>query len=254
MPFDSPLSSSMQVLMDVKGIQSRAASKHGALVVSTFSQTVEPVASFLKLHPKTRDGICQQLVACWIAAHAAGGSLWNTLFDTIHGVPRIRLDQMRQILSLACMNHAEGEEQDLKTAGWLRSQGVLLRGAMYNARPRFEIGGQIVKGAPVVDPALGMRILRALPLCRGWGRGGGAYVLIGVYRPDGAGHAIGAWLGGAGGTGGMPFSDVALFDPNYGEFWFEKAASFAGFFKELMETEYKGHAVWTLHGYGARAF
>ncbi len=230
MPFDSPLSPGMRVTMDVKGIQSRAASKHGAVVVSTFSQTIEPVASFLKLHPKTRDGICQQLVGSWIAAHAAGGSLWNTLLGTVHGVPTIRLDRMREILALARMNDAVGEEQDRKIADWLRTQGVLLRGAIHTAEPSFEIGGKVVKGVPMVDPMLGTRILKALPRCRGWGRDGGAYVMIGVWVPGADGHVMAAWLGGSGSTGELPFSDVAFFDPNYGEFWFEKAASFAGFF------------------------
>ena len=49
--------------------------------------------------------------------------------------------------------------------------------------------------------------------------GTGSYRTIGIWGPGGA-HAMAAWVG----------QDVAFFDPNFGEFWFEKSGDFINWF------------------------
>lgn len=238
-----------------KDLQSIARKTYNAVVVSGFSQSIEPVKSFLKLTPETKNGICQGLVDRWIAAHADEGSLWNDLYTNVNGTPCLKIDVVRAIMTeftagLGNSKTSVGPYQMVNSELYLMRRGVIPRMNLSDGHRMHDAGYKTQAGKVVADPDLAKKILGKLPMCRAHGRGVGSYASIVIKSPSG-GHIMCAYLGGTAGVANsaLPFSDVSFFDPNIGEYWFQNAADFGRFFEYVMQRVYP-----TYGGYQLRSF
>lgn len=258
-----PMNAEQKELLRIQGIyksvHSTIQSKYKGVVVSTFSQSIQPVTSFLNLNKDTKDGVCQALVNRWIAAHAAEGSLWNELYTTVNNQNCIKIDAMRSVMAEfvegmgGTHKGSMGAYQKLNTEVWLMRRGVIPRMSIAGGHRIYEEGyKKNVLGTMVADPNLGTKVMDALPAARAFGLGEGSYAMISVKAAKG-GHVMCAYLGGGGSNKKYPYSDVAFFDPNLGEFWFDNGENFAKFFNYLCSILYKDFAGFQIRSFGKRA-
>jgi hypothetical protein len=242
-----------------KGIRDTAHKTYKAVIVSPFSQSMEPVSSFLKIGEKTQDGICQALVNAWIAAHANEGSIWNEIYTNVHGIPSIQLSKMSQLLldftaSINDTSISMGPYQKLNSEIYLMKHGVIPRMDMGSGHRLYGEGYKVNTGTGKIDadPGLSHKIISGLKMCKSYGRGVGSYAMVSFKSAKG-GHVVALYLGGTGGAKGqLPFSDVAFFDPNFGEFWFDNAANFANFFVFLLGRFYSSYGGWQIRNFGVK--
>jgi hypothetical protein len=240
----------MSFMQDMRTLQNSALAKGGAYV--HYSQCLEPTATLISMLPYTEDGICQALSAKWIAEHANDSSLWSWIFapgstnvkqsavanlmiNFTESIVRKRSDIPRNLgnrrqrgLAAARLANPTTRSlkspdlyyQDLVTTKYLGLYGLKRRG-ITQAKIVGSFGQQ--RGG-ANGTKTGLNLAAALhphALCTH----GGAYVLISIM--GNGGHAMAAYVGS---------TDVAFFDPNFGEFWFPDQASFRAWFAEFWKT------------------
>ena len=193
-----------------------------------FSQSVPPVSTLIGADPAVAAGVCQALVNSWIAEHAAGGSMWNTLYPA---GPRGRANTAGIDRAALAVIIAEQKAGGVAIPG-SRSANAAVGG--YLAQARFNEMWLARKGlAPWETSTLGVGAYADVSsasrhLCQAvcdYRPSNGAYLNIALQRVSNrdGGHAIGAFVGGLDSTGKR---DYLLFDPNVGEFHFEAVESF----------------------------
>jgi YopT peptidase len=169
--------------------------------------------------PHGWNGVCFALSLMWIAFHAKDEDFWGWLYgqDTISRTPygSIASNRATMIVGLQGALYNRSFTADLKSANarglssqglaeyWLRSDGIV----------KISYGNVPVTKIQKVAANL------ATQLAPDSYKVGGCYKELGMFSPNG-GHSCAAWVG----------SDVTYFDPNFGEFWFEKAAQFRKWF------------------------
>ena len=211
------------------GVVQRSAKDYGGVCTWDFSQCVNPVASLIAANPVTADGVCEMLSAKWIDAHAHDGALANWI---VGSGGKIDPSKIRLMMQLFIVNTtmkpsqmigraitAQDKElqygdvnQDKSTRNYLASRGIIRR------------GGGLQNGWGVGNKAGGakIKVKMAEDLCDSRG-GNGSYRIIGIYGGDGGGHCMACFTG---------LQDIAFFDPNFGEFWFEDKKKFKAWFRE----------------------
>lgn len=218
----------------------KSPTKYGGHCTFPFSQGINPVAGMIGKSKITKGGICQALSEMWVVFHAHDESLWNWLYTG------------SQINSSALANVAynfkygsvkEGgdwnalDDQDRNSDMWFLQYGIRRRTGAVMGKSNMSIDGKLQKvnvaNRSLVDEkrtggmsrcGLGKNLARDLvsgSMVKNRGLGDGTYRMIGIYGGDGS-HCMCAYVG----------QDVAFFDPNFGEYWFEKRADFERWFGE----------------------
>jgi hypothetical protein len=212
---------------------SERARQYDAVIVSQFSQLREPARSILQANEQTKPGICQALVDHWIAAHAADGSLWNALYRFVNGKqvledgnPVLATGKFSQLVMHA-VRARRSEHIPSAPTPMQYSQNFLWQSGVSLRRHYRSPNDALIAEGPPLGVTLAKGILQVLPIYASSGRGAGSYAMISLLRPNGRNHVVVAYLGGN-------LADVALFDPNHGEFWFSEYAQFKAFFDYLM--------------------
>lgn len=240
----------MSFLSAMRSIQNDALAKGGSYV--HYSQCLEPTNTLINMLPYTSGGICSALSAKWIAEHANGGSLWNWLFtpgttnvkqsaittlminfidSTVrtagsidHSVGnrgvRSRIASRLSNRSARSKNTGNFDYQDFVIDKYLGLYGLKRRnivqdGVIGSIKNQLSVGGGINAGR---------RLGRRLNEKQLVSKGSGSYVMINIM--GNGGHAMAAYVG----------SDVAFFDPNFGEFWFPSQKKFYEFFLNFWRT------------------
>jgi YopT peptidase len=229
----------LRVQAEYQGIQTEIVDSTGAVLVSPFTQSREPMLSFCKRYSNTSGGICEALVARWIGDHANDVSLWDELLSyTTHSGTRTYSIKIDVINEITTQQHLGSWNQDQRahTESYLRSRSVLLR--------RSIVGGHASQTSSVQWRAnahtIGAEIAQIMSNRSSSGEG--FYAMLAVKR-DGGGHVMGAFIG----SGSA--KDVAFFDPNYGDFWFKKKAIFGQFLPHYIQRHYAAFS-----GYDIRMF
>lgn len=225
----------MSVDAMVKKVQDSAA-KYSGQCTFAFSQATNPIAGMIGLSKITEGGICQALSEMWVVHHAAEGSLWNWLY------PNGKLNT--SALANMAYNFSYGSvktgktfkslsSQDQNSDLWFLQYGIRRRSGLMlqsgNVGVRSLSQGERTKkmSGRGLGRNLGNNLISG-SMVANLGKGDGTYRMIGIYG-DG-GHCMCAYVG----------QDVAFFDPNFGEFWFEKRADFANWW---------GKSFWIRSGY-----
>jgi YopT peptidase len=227
----------MSIEAMVKRVQDSAA-KHSGHCTFAFSQATNPIAGMIGLSKITEGGICQALSEMWVVHHAAEGSLWNWLYPDGR-LSTSALANMAYNFSYGSVKKGSGfkglSSQDQNSDLWFLQYGIRRRSGIVmkvgNVGVRSLDHGERKKRGS--RRGLGRDLGNSLvsgSMVTNLGAGSGTYRMIGIYG-DG-GHCMCAYVG----------QDVAFFDPNFGEFWFEKRADFANWW---------GKAFWTLSGYSS---
>ena len=188
------------------------------VIIARFSQASESMTALLRTNKKARLGICKGLVNRWMARHANDGSIWNDIFNEDGNIKIEEIHKLIQESVALCHLSLSQRMRNVFAQGY--------NSAMYLARyglvQRRDIVGQYrltSRGGVGDRPAntLGIRI--ALQITNGARNG---YKVITVYG-DSEPHVFCAWVGGPiRGT----INDIAVFDPNFGEVWFDQIRRF----------------------------
>lgn len=213
----------------IQGIRDRARHYGGAYV--PYSQCVEPTNTLIKSMNATSGGICRALAAKWIAEHARGDSLWNWLC-----VPGTTWVKQSAIINLM-VNFNEG----VHTSGSLSNPTVSnpdgLGGGLYQnlvmqkylglyGLIKRNITKDIITGVQQRTPGVNVGHSIANRLSPKWmATKSGTYVHL-YTGGGGSAHSTAAWVGA---------SDIAFFDPNFGEFYFTDYAKFRQFFVDFWQ-------------------
>lgn len=206
----------------------RSAIEAGGTVSWEFSQVKDPVKTLICASSFTSGGICQMLSTCWIEHHAKDSHLANWITES--GSQKIDPNKVRQIGQLhaagmfmksGAMTGRPGEgrmSQTEASTSYLATKGIGRRKSIVPANFLRE-------GLVNVDVAShGNRQGRRRDFARelGMNLAGGnnsSYKLIGIEGRH-LGHCMAAFV----------HNDIAFFDPNWGEFWFENKQSFSAWF------------------------
>ncbi len=204
-----------QMVMWVNSI-AQTATANGGTVVMKYSQSLPPTSTLIGMFGATKGGICQALTNKWIAEHAAGGSLWNWLCSSSGQVQPSKISNlMMNFIDSASMSAPGGiDRQKLISEKYLFQYGVIRRTDIVSGE-RLYLEGM---GNLAPNPAYGATVAKAV-VGQGLKNSGGCYRMI-SFKGTGGGHVVAAWVA----------EDVAFFDSNFGEFWFEKPANFAKWF------------------------
>ena len=172
--------------------------------------------------------MCQALSNKWIADHANGGSLWNSIYANGVFQQGVIANLMMQFIDSVGQGPGKQQRQmfgnqDIHAEKYLFHYGVVRRQDIVSGRRHY-----FSAAAQQPTAALGLHIANSLCGPQGNKNSGGAYQLIYIYGASGA-HAMAAWTA----------EDVSFFDPNFGEFWFQNPAKFREWFKDF----------WTASGY-----
>ncbi len=204
-----------------------SAKKHNGSCTWEFSQIKDPVASIIGKDRITEDGICEMLSAKWIECHAHDSALPNWLEGSGKAIDPSKIRQLMQLFIIGSTfgqnqilgNVGGAVDQTAATTNWLRAKGVIQRKSI---KPITFMGGQKMNVANSTEgnraagtSKSGHAAAMASAIAMSMNTGSGSYRTIGIWGPHG-GHAMAAWVG----------KDVAFFDPNYGEFWFENRSDF----------------------------
>lgn len=204
----------------------RSAAEAGGTVVKEFSQSVAPTSTLIGLHGATKDGICQALTNKWIAEHANDGSLWSWLCASGGQVQQAKIaNLMLNFIDSTSMAAPTGiDPQKLISEKYLFQYGVVRRVDIVSGN---RVYNEAMKSlAP--NPALGSSIAAAM-VGRGLKNANGSYRMV-SFKGTKGGHVVAAWVA----------QDVAFFDSNFGEYWFEKSEQFVKWFPKY----------WQATGYG----
>lgn len=212
-----------------RGLQDLAL-RHNGVVVSRMSQAVSPIKDLIATDPVTKNGICQALTNKWIADHANGGSMWNDLCSNVAGQVCFDIGKLKQLMGEFKWGVGGANEQKLRAEIYLDQHGVRRRSDIVSGDRVYS--ENMTSLAP--DPSLGIKIGRAISVA-GNMNSGGSYRMISI-KAAGAGHVFAAYVGGA--STSSPESDVAFYDSNFGEFWFERAIDFRHWYRVLWSRTY----------------
>lgn len=217
----------MPFINTVRSIQADATKNGGSYV--HYSQSLEPTATLINMLPHTNNGICQALAAKWIAEHANDSSLWNWIF--VKGTTNVKQSAIGNLMinftesvvqtgklanaSTSGKNNTNLYYQDFVTTKYLSLYGLRKR-AIVQDSVIGSMSNQLTVGS---GTTAGRRLARRLNEKSLVTKGGGSYVLISIMG-KGGGHAMAAYVG----------TDIAFFDPNFGEFWFPTHKQFYNFF------------------------
>jgi hypothetical protein len=210
----------------INSVRNSASSNNGNLTWA-FSQIKDPVASIIGKDKISQDGVCEMLSAKWIECHAKDGHLGQWLQGSGQEIDPSKIRQLMQLFIIGnTMNRSAmvgrpdslvPPDQTAATVLWLKEKGLVRRTSI--ASPDFNSSTGTRDGA--------RRKVHASSICAAvtsnW-NALGTYRTIGIWGPNG-GHAMAAWVA----------QDVAFFDPNFGEFWFEKKADFIKWFPKFFE-------------------
>jgi hypothetical protein len=213
-----------------------ALAKYNGVMTWNYAQSDWSTFSVIARDPVSRIGICKALSAQWIVDHAYGGSLVNRLTTPGGALDASAIRMVMQNFIGAWNN------QDIETAKFLESRGMRQRcnSRMQDFTRTTRVGGQKVettttKYFSTTTYASGGGNC-AIELAKALRTVSGSYVQI-DFGGDGVGHATCAWIGGPSyGSSG----DAAFFDPNCGEYWFERKADFCDWFQYFYEKSYAG--------------
>ena len=205
------------------GVQ-RSAKRYGGRCTFPFSQCTPPVSTAIARNISTSGGVCESLSAHWILHHANNDSLWNWLY-TNGQVNLSRLNaQVMELQSRGILS----DDQDALTENWLRENGLLRRHNSFVLNPTRQLGSfrmQFQGGAQPKKQDGRTGVLDRNALVRAIlyddTAGAGQYKKLGLQGNAGA-HAMALWVA----------QDVAFFDPNFGEFWFENPSDFSRWFTQ----------------------
>lgn len=184
-----------------------------------FSMSLPPVSQCLA--KANSAGICQAMTNRWIAEHAAGGSIWNTLFMQRGGKTTSTVDigQIQNLLREQGIARNTSDQLDWNER-YLRNRGVIpFASASSKIYSRVGLGTSL----PDATRAMATAIIQTRA-------SDGCYLNISMFKDmqSLAGHAVGAFVGG--GTYNRGQTDLLFFDSNVGEFWFENIADFSKWF------------------------
>ena len=221
---DAILSNRARALRKLSVYQEGTPNPNGVCVYP-FSQCEPPTSIWLRGAADVSGGICSALSSYWILHHANGGSLWSWLCPSNMTVPHAH-----RITKL--MNHqAEGQKrngaagQDEFENNFLRKQG--LSPARTWKESRRSPGMQLMINKDAVMGESGFAspngLARAIAEVNQGTGVAGCYKRIGVGSNIGA-HAMAAFV---------TKDDVTFFDPNFGEFHFEKPKDFLKWFNDV---------------------
>ena len=175
----------------MKSVQDMATSK-GGMVTCRFSQSIEPVQSFIKLHKDSAGGICQGLCNNWIVSHANNGSIWNDVYVEVGNKVKfqaIRIDKMAQL----CMEFIVQLQDKKGKKGDGNTQALNSRAGHENARrhpTREDGGGGAMEGwgtcqahsGRSAGANTGIAIWHGMKPMTAFGSGEGAYVQITIWH------------------------------------------------------------------------
>ena len=184
-----------------------ASGRYGGHCVFPFSQALPPVSTMLKMHNQTEGGVCLALSTKWMVEHAHDRSLWNWLYTG----KKLNSDALYNVM----INFVDDEVQGMD---WLWCADKYLNSHGLHQRTKITDGTSMVRSSKTKTAnrnrggQMGRRLMEAM--MRGHKNTSGNYVLL-FMRGNGA-HAMCAWIG----------ADVAFFDPNVGEFWFDSRQKF----------------------------
>lgn len=195
----------------------QSAARYGGHCTWHFSQMKNPVRGVIGKSGTTNKGICEILAAKWVIEHARGGSLveWLSGGSTSrHDINIPRLAVLAQTFGLG------RDDQDTTTDAYYRSAGMLPR---RKSRSIMTYRGKVASSAPIHDMEHGLGRHDAAPaLARYVKKTFGAYIHLSIAGGMAA-HALALWVE----------RDVAFFDPNFGEFWFEDRDDFCRWLPEF---------------------
>jgi YopT-type cysteine protease-like protein len=210
------------------GFVQKSVKDYGGMLTWNFSQVVNPVATLIGTNKGTADGICELLSAKWIDDHAHDSHLSAWLSNGGKAIDPSKIRMLMQLFMIG--DSMEGQQmvdsrvrylaatekdetnQDVATRNFLFSRGIVRRGSSWTRR----------WGAGNSDGGAKIKVQLAQDLVDSRG-GTGSYRIIGIYGKDG-GHCMAAYVG---------LKDLAFFDPNFGEFWFEDKTKFTKWFTEV---------------------
>lgn len=199
--------------------------RFGGTPIMAFGQGQSFVREAWKPH-YVGTGICQALVNYWIADHASGSSLWTRLYDRGVFNPETIVDIAKQ---QGQFGRTDNKGTDTKLLQKLRSEAFLERRGL--GRRRDVRGGDTLlhTGGAKEDPfdvSRGWRIGNGIAYQGMANAPGGCYRMI-SFTSSTVSHVTCAWVQ----------RDIAFFDPNYGEFWFENKKSFVQWFSLFWITD-----------------
>lgn len=208
------------------------AKKYNGIKTWGFSQS-----DFLVWAHYRTTGICAALSAHWIKYHAHEDSL----------PAHLRGDGTLGSLNVGLLKKIANDHKQLTELGGGQSENIELWLQMHDVLPirrslmvkKYAKGGDIkVAGSrPHEQSAMGTCPNIENDIVNAMRRFNTCYVRINFGRTTGLGHCVAAWLGQPtyGGAG-----DALFFDPNHGEYWFERKQDFFAFFPEFYRKAYKG--------------
>jgi hypothetical protein len=188
---------------------------HGGVPIMPFAQGLPYVRGAWK-QEYVGTGICQALVNYWLADHASGSSLWTRLYDGGKFQPEAILDIGRQ-QGLFGQPDGLGTSgkilQKLRSEAWLERRGLrMITQQPYTGGDRGDLRGWRI-GYDIANKGMA-------------NKPGGCYRMI-SFTSGTISHVVCAWVQ----------RDVAFFDPNYGEFWFESREKFVPWFQTFWDTD-----------------
>ena len=210
---------------------------HGGACIKKFSQGSDDNSKGVGLwyHQRNKNngsrwaGICKAMSVYWISSHATDVDFWGWLTrnsTTISQESAIHLCDLHGSYSSRNDhgNFATRSELGMTKHQWMAFQlgkaGVVERTSISN-------GGSLSHDSGFTSA--NSRLLRGRQIATALAENPGCYKQLSFHR-SGGGHATALWVG----------DDVTFFDPNYGEFWFERRANFQRWF-ELFWLECYGH-------------
>ena len=224
----------------VVGRIQKSPGKYGGHCTFKFSQGINPVAGMIGKSKVTSGGICQALSEMWVVFHAHDQSLWNWLYPggTLSSSALANIAYNFKYGSVkGAKDFVALDDQDQNSDLWFIQYGLRRRTGTVMSTSNMSIDGKLQKvkvaNRSLVEGSrtggvsrcgLGKNLARDLvsgSMVKNMGGGDGTYRMIGIYGGDGS-HCMCAFVG----------QDVAFFDPNFGEFWFEKRADFQKWFGE----------------------
>ena len=210
-----------------------SAAAFGGMTTARFSQVNGAVGALTRTDRNARRGICLALVHRWIASHANGGSIWNEIFNN---EGNIKIEEIKNLMEEQKNTRSWGSfrrqpyvhTQNFHSEIYLFRRGVVRRQGINSGLRIFHRGGELQNP----DLILGMHIGNEI---ENGPRNG--YRLIVTYGP-GRAHAFCAWVGGRTYTS---YGDVAFFDPNFGEVWFDRIDNFRLWYNFVWQSIYGRH-------------
>lgn len=213
----------MPIQAMLKSIRDKAVSCKGGYV--PYSQCVQPTKMLIESMPQTTGGICRALACKWIAEHANDSSLWNWLFvpnttwvdrgkianlmvNFVEGVSPSGTFQNTTVSNP--QNLGGGNYQDLVMDKYLELYGLARRGITQDLITGYQVRTAGLNLAHSIANRMTPRYLNTKSGC---------YLHIYIGAP-GSAHSMSAWVG----------QDIAFFDPNFGEFYFDNHKRFREFF------------------------